>query len=211
MYVKGMNQAKLVEIRKTAGNFLTQPVVKLLARTRISPNAITWLGFLLTLVAAALIGCGNLFVGGIIVLVAGFFDIVDGAVARSTNQVSRFGAILDSTLDRLSEAALLLGILVIFAWGQSVTGVFLVGLALVGSIMVSYLRAKVEVLGIECKVGLFTRSERVIVLALGLLLSRFNYALMIALAIIVSFIFFTVGERLVYARRQTKRDQLKNI
>lgn len=211
MYVKSMNQAKLVEIRKTAGNFLTQPVVKLLGRTRISPNAITWLGFLLTLVAAALIGCGNLFVGGIIVLVAGFFDIVDGAVARSTNQISRFGAILDSTLDRLSEAALLLGILVIFAWGQSVTGVFLVGLALVGSIMVSYLRARVEVLGIECKVGLFTRSERVIVLALGLLLSRFNYALMIALVIIVSFSFFTVGERLVYAWRQTKRDQLKNI
>ncbi len=200
-----MNQTKLIEIRKTAANFLTQPIVKLLARTRISPNTITWLGFLLTLVAAALTGSGNLIAGGIMMLVAGFFDIVDGAVARSTNRVTSFGGILDSTLDRLSEAALLLGLLVVFARGQSVVGVFLVGLALVGSLMVSYLRARVEMLGIECKLGLFTRSERVIVLALGLLLSRFDYALVVALAIIVLFSFFTVGERLLYAWRQTRQ------
>lgn len=200
-----MNQTKLIEIRKTAANFLTQPMVKLLARTRISPNTITWLGFLLTLVAAVLTGSGNLIAGGIMVLVAGFLDMVDGALARSTNRVTSFGGVLDSTLDRLAEAALLLGLLAVFARGQSVAGVLLVGLALVGSLMVSYLRARVEVLGIECKLGLFTRSERVIVLALGLLLSRFDYALVVALAIIVLFSFFTVGERLLYAWRQTRQ------
>ncbi len=195
---------KLNEIRKTIADVITQPVVQLLSSARVSPNAITWFGFLLTLVAAALIGVGNLLGGGIMVLVAGFFDIVDGAVARRTNQITRFGGILDSTLDRLSEAAVLIGLLVVYAREQMVFEILLVGLALVGSLMVSYLRARVEVEGIESKIGLFTRSERVIVLSLGLLLGRFKYALVVSLAIIVLFSFFTVGERLFYAWRKTR-------
>ena len=140
----------------------------------------------------------------IVVLVAGLFDMLDGALARTTNRVTRFGGILDSTLDRLSEAVLLLGILVIYAREQQVAESLLVGVALLGSIMVSYLRARIEAIGIECKVGLFTRPERVVVLALGLLLSRFDYALVTALAIITFFSFFTTGQRLFHAWRQTR-------
>ncbi len=196
--------AKLSEVRKSLAYRFTEPVVRLLARTSITPSAITWFGFLLTVGAAALIIKGHLLAAGFVVLLAGFFDILDGALARRTNQATRFGAVLDSTLDRLSEAVLLLGVLVLYAGEQSITGILLASVALIGSLLVSYIRARAEALGLECQVGLFTRAERVIVLALGLLLSQIDYALIIALAIIVVFSFFTVGQRLLYVWRQTK-------
>ena len=197
--------AKLTEIRKALAYRFTEPVVRLLSKTPITPSAITWFGFLLTVGAAALIITGHFLVAGLVVLIAGFFDILDGALARRTNQATRFGAVLDSTLDRLSEAVLLLGILVFYAREQSITGILLVGAALIGSPLVSYIRARAEALGLECQMGLFTRAERVIVLTLGLLLSQIDYIfLFIALDIIVVFSFFTAGQRLLYVWKQTK-------
>lgn len=195
---------KLAEVRKTAAYYLTQPAVHLLAKTSITPNTITWFGFLLSVGAAALIATGHLLAAGLLVLVAGLFDLLDGALARRTNQVTHFGAVLDSTLDRLAEAVLLLGILILYAREQSVVGILLVGVALPSSLMVSYIRARAEALGLECKVGLFTRGERVIVLALGLLLSRIDYALIIALSVIVLFSLFTAGQRLLHVWHQMK-------
>ncbi len=195
---------RLSQARKAAAYYLTQPVAWLLAKTPITPNAITWFGFLVTLGATALIITRHLFAAGFVVLVAGFFDIIDGALARRTNRTTRFGAILDSTLDRLAEAVLLLGILFLYASEQSVTGVLVVGLALVSSLLVSYIRARAEALSVECHVGIFTRSERVIVLALGLLLNQFDNALVIALAVIAVFSIITIGQRLLYAWQQTK-------
>jgi CDP-diacylglycerol--glycerol-3-phosphate 3-phosphatidyltransferase len=195
---------RLAKARRTAAHYLTQPVVQLLTRTSITPNTVTWGGFLLTVGAAVLIATGHLLTAGFIVLIAGFFDMVDGALARQTDQTTRFGGILDSTLDRLAEATLLLSILFIYAGEQSVGGVLLVSATLVSSLMVSYIRARAEALGSACQVGLFTRPERVIVLALGLLLSQFAYALVIALATIAIFSFITVGQRLLYVRQQIK-------
>jgi len=199
---------KLAEVRKATANHLTRPLVQLLAKTPITPNAVTWFGFLLNVVAAILIVAGDLFAAGFVVLVAGLFDLLDGALARLTKQVTRFVAVLDSTLDRLGEAVLLLGILILYAREQSVAEILLVGIVLLSSLMVSYVRARIEILGLECKVGLFTRAERVIVLAIGLLLSQIDYAFLIAaLAIIAVFSFFTVGQRLFYGWRQTKVNQ----
>lgn len=195
---------KTVDIRKNLSQYLTLPIVKLLARTPVTPNVVTITGFLVTVVAAVFIATGDLFTGGLVVLAAGFLDMLDGALARQTNRTTRFGAVLDSTLDRLSEAALMLGILVIFVQRQMVAESLLVGITLVGSLMVSYLRARVEGLGIDCKVGLFTRAERVIVLALGLLLSQFSFALVVALVIIAFFSFFTAGQRLFHAYYHTR-------
>lgn len=194
----------LAEARRVISNRVTQPVVTLLAKTPLTPNLVTWLGFLITIGAAVLIGTEHLFAAGFVVLVAGLFDMLDGALARATGKVTRFGGILDSTLDRLSEAALLLGVLVIFVRGQQVGESILVGLALTSSLMVSYLRSRVEALGIEGNIGLFTRAERVIVLALGLLLSQFQYVLIIALSIITFFSIFTAGQRLFHAWRKTR-------
>jgi len=201
---------KLTRVRKTIGYRITEPVVQLLATMPISPNTITWLGFLLAVGAAVLIATGHLLAAGLLVLFAGIFDMLDGALARRTNRTTRFGGILDSTIDRLSDAALLLGILVLFllAGEESVLfnllaqkwSILLVGVALLVSPLVSYIRARAEAMNLECQVGLFTRAERVIVLVLGLLINQ----VVIALAIIAVFSFVTVGQRLVHVWQQTK-------
>jgi len=180
----------------------TEPVVRVLARTPVTPNALSWSGFILSLGAAALVVTGYPLVAGIVVLVAGFFDILDGALARRIKKVTPFGAVLDATLDRLSEGVVLLAILAVYAIQPSLWGVLLVGAALVLSQLVSYIRARAEAQGLECKGGIFTRAERVVVLALGLLLSYFTPALTIALAIIVLFSLVTVIQRVVYVWRQ---------
>jgi len=196
--------AKLASTRKIIAGNITQPIARLLSRTPLTPNTITWLGFGITVVAGALVVTGHLLAAGIVVLVAGFFDMLDGALARLTERVTRFGAILDSTLDRLSEAVPLLSLLAVFVRGQDFAESILVGVALLGSLMVSYIRARMEGLGIECKAGLFTRPERVIVIALGLLFSYFDPALLVALSVIIFFSWFTVVERMVYAWRHMR-------
>lgn len=194
-------------VRKTIAYYITSPVVRLLAGMHVTPDMLTWFGFLLACGTAALIFTGHLFAAGFAMLLAGFFDMLDGALARMTDRITKFGGILDSTLDRLSEAVLLLAVLYVYAAGNSVPGAVLVGLALVGSLMVSYIRARAEGAGLKCEVGIFTRTERVIVLALGLLLSRFDYALTAALMIIAVFSFITVIQRMVSVRRQTGRSE----
>ncbi len=201
---------RLPEIRRTLARYAAEPLVRFLARTPISPNALTWFGFLLTVAAAALITTGHLLAAGFTVLVAGCFDILDGALARWTNRTTRFGGILDSTLDRLSDIVLLLGILALFLLAEEQAVLFtllakewsilLVSITLAGSLLVSYIRARAEVAGLECQVGFFTRAERVIVLALGLLLNQ----VVIALAVIAAFSLITVVQRLVYVWQQTR-------
>lgn len=195
---------KLTEIRNSTSRRLTQPVAKLLARTPATPDFLSWFGFLLTLLAGALIINRSLFAAGFVVLIAGFFDMLDGALARLINRTTPFGAVLDSTLDRMAEAVILLSLLVLYTRGHSVVGSLLVGFTLLGSFMVSYIRARTEALGIECKTGIFTRPERVIILALGLLLSRIDYALITALAVTAALSFFTAIQRLVYAWQRTR-------
>jgi CDP-diacylglycerol--glycerol-3-phosphate 3-phosphatidyltransferase len=196
--------SRLEATRRLISGYIAPPLARLLARTPLTPNALTWLGFIITIGAAALIFTGHNLAAGIVALVAGFCDMLDGVLARLKGQVTRFGAVLDSTLDRLSEAVLLLALMYVFAREGQAAWSLLTGLALLGSLMVSYLRARMEGLGIECKAGVFTRPERVILVALGLLLSRFDYALVTAVGLLALFSFFTVIERLVYARRHLK-------
>ena len=196
--------SRLSEFRKILASYFTRSVVGLLARTPLTPNTITWIGFLVSVGAGVLIVTGHLFAAGFVVLAAGFFDILDGALARRTNRVTRFGAVLDSTLDRLAEAVILIGLLVMYAREPAVAEVTLVSVTLIGSQLVSYVRARAEGIGLQCEVGIFTRAERVVVLALGLLLSQFDYALIIALAIILVFSYVTVGQRLFHVWQQTK-------
>ena len=177
-------------------------MARALAKTPLTPNSITWFGFILTLGATALIVTEHLFAAGFVVLLAGFFDILDGALARLTGRVTPFGGVLDSTLDRLSDAALLVDILIYFDGETWV--LVLVFLAFVASLLVSYIRARALNAGLEPRRGIFTRSERVVVLALGLLLSHWENALIVALAVIAALSFFTAGQRLFYAWRASK-------
>lgn len=195
---------KLAEVRESAALYLSRPIARLLAKTPVTPNLLTWTGLLIAAGAVALIVTGHLLAAGFLVLISGLFDILDGALARLNNQTSRFGGVFDSVTDRLTEVALLLAILILYAREQSTLGILLTGFALPGSLLVSYIRARAEAAGLQCKVGIFTRGERVIVLALGLLLNQFDYALIAALGIIVFFSFFTAGQRLVHVWQQTK-------
>lgn len=196
----------LSRVRKATSSYLTEPAVRLLAKTSITPNAITWFGLALAVGAAILIVGGHLLVAGLVVLLAGFFDLLDGGLARYTGKATRFGAVLDATLDRVSEGVLLLGIIFLYAREAETIGVLLAGAAILASMSVSYVRARAEATGIECRVGMFTRAGRVVVLAVGLLLSQFfDNALIISLAHIVGLSSFTVGQRLVYVWRQTKK------
>ena len=196
--------AELAEVRKVLSSYLTRPVVRILTVLPVSPDFLSWLGFVIVVVAAALIATDHLFAAGFVVLLAGFFDLLDGALARQTDRSSRSGALLDSTLDRLSESLLLLSVLFIYARDGATHEIILVGIVIVLSLMVSYLRARGEALGVDCRVGIFTRAERVIVLALGLLLSQFSQALTIALIIIAALSFVTAVQRVVYIRRHLK-------
>jgi CDP-diacylglycerol--glycerol-3-phosphate 3-phosphatidyltransferase len=141
---------KLTEVRKSAYR-ITEPLVPFLKRRHITPTTLTWTGFAISLGAAALIATGHLFLAGFVVLVSGFFDMLDGALARHTNKVTRFGAVLDSTLDRVSEAVLLLAILAFYltSVNQPSLGILITGLALIASPLVSYVRAKAEAIGLE--------------------------------------------------------------
>lgn len=169
---------------------------------------VTWFGFILILVASVLAGSGHPFAAGWVVLLSGFFDIIDGALARSTNQVTRFGGILDSSLDRISEAAILIGIMSYFLFFSASDVVpwivLMIGAAMIFSFMVSYVRARAEGAGLECQVGIFTRAERVIILALGLLLSSIPLVLVIALIIITVLSIVTFIQRLTHVYQNTK-------
>ncbi len=146
----------------------------------VTPNAVTVAGFLLTLLSTVMLGMGMLFWGGIVLWAASMFDMLDGALARYANQVSPFGAFLDSTLDRYSESITFLGLVFYFSYQpESQTHLFLIFLTLIGSWMVSYTRARAEGLGIECKGGFLQRPERLTILIAGLILGQVLPALWI--------------------------------
>jgi CDP-diacylglycerol--glycerol-3-phosphate 3-phosphatidyltransferase len=184
---------------------LTEPIVERLARTQLTPNGLTWIGFAINLSAAVVIATGHPFIAGFVVLAGGFCDMLDGSLARRTGRVSRFGAVLDSTTDRISEAALLLGVLIYFLLSPNPSpwDILMVGLALAASPLASYIRSRAETIGLDCKVGIFTRSERVVALMIGLWLHRFDYALFVVLGLIAILGFVTAGQRLHYVRKHT--------
>ncbi len=158
---------------------LTEPLGRTIARTGITPNMITVLGLVGAIGAAVLVARGQFLAGGILMVVAAGLDLFDGMVARASGQVTVFGGIFDSLFDRLSEAAVLGGLLFRLASQGKREEVTLTFAAAVGSILVSYLRARAEAAGLELREGLFTRPERVIVLGVGLIFSIVRIALWI--------------------------------
>jgi len=155
---------------------LAEPIGRVVARTRVPPNFLTVLGFLSNVVIAWLLSDGHFLLGGLLIPVAGTFDLLDGAVARVTGRVTSFGALLDSTLDRLSEAVLLFGLLVFFAkhtatLENATLGMVLIFTIVVGSMLISYIRARAEGIGLDAEVGIMRRTLRILTLAIGLMVS----------------------------------------
>lgn len=152
------------------GKRIISAMVRGLARSRINPNALTFMGLLMNIGCGVLFGYGMFVKAGLLMILANIFDMFDGQVARLRGRVTRFGAFFDSVIDRYSDVIVFVGIMVYYARntaGHSTLLVALTGLALVGSVMISYSRARAESLDIACKVGFLERPERVVLLIIG--------------------------------------------
>lgn len=156
---------------------LMKPIARFISRTGISPNALTIIGFFLTVGVAYVLSLGYLQIGGILVLLATAFDALDGTLARMSGRTSRFGAFLDSTLDRFAEAVIYLGLLIYVTQQDASLEAILIYITIVGSLMVSYTRSRAEEMGISLTQGLLTRLERILLLVLGLILNQLTVAL----------------------------------
>lgn len=149
---------------------LLETIARLFQRLGMTPNQLTLLGLLLQAGVAGVIALGYLPLAGVLLIFSAIFDSFDGALARLTGQTSRFGAFFDATIDRYAEALVLFGLLIYFSGQPDSRGeVLLIYIAVVGSLLVSYTRAKAESLAIPCSEGILTRAERVALLVIGLI------------------------------------------
>ncbi|HEY7021539.1 MAG TPA: CDP-alcohol phosphatidyltransferase family protein [Ktedonobacterales bacterium] len=195
------------DLQKRAREF-AERLVRPLASLGLTPNMATFLGFLFSCVTAVVLATGNLRIGAVMVLLSGAFDMVDGALARVRNQKTTFGAFFDSTLDRYSEAVVLLGLIVFALTAPALPQrnwiVALAYVAGIGSLMVSYTRARAEGLGLDAKSGLLARPERVILLAAGLLIGGQDWLLWTLLALAAASVLTSI-QRIVAVRRVALR------
>jgi CDP-diacylglycerol--glycerol-3-phosphate 3-phosphatidyltransferase len=177
------------------------PIGRLVGNLGISPNALTVIGYLLSLLVAYVLATGRLQAGGVLVAVAALFDALDGTVARATGQTSTFGAFFDSVMDRFSEATVLFGLFLWYSQIGARTELALIYVTIVGSLMVSYARARAEGLGVQCKVGLLTRFERIALLVIGLTIQQVSLMLWV-MAVLTN---FTALQRTYHVWRHTKQ------
>jgi CDP-diacylglycerol---glycerol-3-phosphate 3-phosphatidyltransferase len=176
-------------------------IVRALALSKIHPNVLTFIGLLINVAAAVLLGTGQFRTAAYVIIGAGIFDMVDGRVARETNRVTRFGGFFDSVLDRYSDLALLMGLLV---WYGSINRPFYVVLTAVvmaGSVMVSYTRARAENTIPTCKVGFMERPERIVLVIIGALFDRMAPVLWV-IALLSN---LTVIHRMLFTWQEAKR------
>lgn len=185
---------------------LAEPVARLVAKTGVPPNAVTITGFLLIIGVAWVLSQGHFLLGGFLMVMASSLDFIDGALARVTGKSTRFGALLDSTLDRCSEAVLLFGLLWFYARQQATMEMLLIFAIIVGSLLVSYVRARAEGLGLDAEVGIMRRTMRILTLALGLVLSPIGHALLVILWILAILTNLTAVYRLLHVWRHTRKE-----
>ncbi len=185
---------------KEALRQLLHPLVRLLSAMRVRPDSLTATGWTLATVAAVLFALGHVRTAGAVMLFAGLFDALDGAVARESGRMSAFGAFLDSTLDRLSESAIFAGVIFFYAASARPFEALLTGVAMAFSLGTSYARARAEGLGIPCEVGLLERAGRVVIL------SVFSLAgfLTTGIALVAAGALITTAQRILHVRRLTR-------
>ena len=176
-------------------------IVRGLALSRMHPNVLTFLGVVINIVAAYMLAVGQFRWGGAVIIGAGLFDMVDGRVARETNRVTRFGGFFDSVVDRYSDLALLVGLLVWYGSINRPAYVVLTAIAMIASVMISYTRARAENSIPMCKVGFLERPERVVLVIIGALFDRMAPVLWV-LAILGN---ITVVHRMIFTWQESKR------
>jgi len=182
-------------------NKIIRLIVRGLALSRIHPNVLTFLGLVINVAAAYLLAVGQQRWAGVVIIGAGLFDMVDGRVARETNRVTRFGGFFDSVLDRYSDLALLIGLLVWYGSINRPLYVVLTALVMAASVMISYTRARAENSIPTCKVGFMERPERVVLLIIGALANRMSAVLWV-IAVLGN---LTVVHRMVFTYQEARR------
>ncbi|MBP1610082.1 MAG: Phosphatidylglycerophosphate synthase [Acidobacteria bacterium] len=180
------------------GKFILDQIVKFLSRFKINPNILTFLGVLISFWAAWEFSYGAFFEAGLVIILAGLFDMLDGEVARVTRSATDFGAFYDSVIDRYSDVIILQGLMVYYARKQMLGYVVLVGVVFMGAVLTSYTRARAESLIPTCKVGFMERPERIVLLIIGALSNRMEAVLWI-LAILGN---WTVIDRIYYTWKE---------
>jgi CDP-diacylglycerol--glycerol-3-phosphate 3-phosphatidyltransferase len=191
-------------------------LVSVFRESPITPNMLTLFGLVITGVGALLVATGQLLPGGLVLMIAGFFDIFDGALARASGKVYRYGAFLDSTVDRYSEGVVYLGILIYFLRHHDGLQPIIVLIALAGSFLVSYVRARAQSLGFTCDVGILARPERVVIIVAGLLLESIGLRLSSWSPLTVALLILAVGTNFTAVQRvwvvwQQNRAELRAI
>jgi phosphatidylglycerophosphate synthase len=176
-------------------------IVRGLALSRIHPNVLTFIGLVINIVAAYMLAVGQFRWAGAVIIGAGLFDMVDGRVARETNRVTRFGGFFDSVMDRYSDLALLVGLLVWYGSINRPAYVVLTAIAMIASVMISYARARAENSIPMCKVGFLERPERVVLVIIGALFDRMAPVLWV-LAVLGN---ITVVHRMIFTWQESKR------
>ena len=180
---------------------LIRVIVRVLALSKINPNVLTFLGLVINMVAAGFLAVGSFRIAGGIIIFAGLFDMVDGRVARATNQVTRFGGFFDSVLDRYSDLALLVGLLVYYGTVNRPSYVVLTAVVMTASIMISYTRTRAENIIPACKVGFLERPELIVLLIIGALFDRMAPVLWV-IAVLGN---LTVIHRMIFTYQEAKR------
>jgi CDP-diacylglycerol--glycerol-3-phosphate 3-phosphatidyltransferase len=208
-----MAELKLINKHWVSGfETVIEPLARFLINLRVHPHVLTFSGLGISLLAFNFFRQGYFFSAGVMVVLAGVCDVLDGRLARETNRMSKFGALMDSTIDRYSEVLLFLGLAMFFQDKHSHI-VYLIILAIAGSFMVSYTRARAEGLGIACKVGLMKREERITYLAIGSLLGAIPkigiYFVLITIWFIAIFANVTVIQRVIFIRKEMKKAKEK--
>src|SRR5271165_2670815 len=196
---------------------ILQAIVDGLALTRISPNVLTFIGLVINTGAAILFGFANehnyvrmFLFAALVIIAAGIFDMVDGRVARQTDQVTVFGAFFDSVIDRYSDVVIFFGLLVYYARAERLFYVGLVAFVMTASLMVSYTRARAEALIGSCKVGFMERPERIVLVILGALCNRWG-VMAPALWVLALFSTITVIHRIRFTYLETERRKLAPV
>jgi CDP-diacylglycerol--glycerol-3-phosphate 3-phosphatidyltransferase len=183
---------------------LLTPLISIFAKWNFNPNAFTFAGVFITALAAAAFLMGYIRLGGIFVLLGGLCDTIDGNLARSASKATRFGALFDSAVDRYAEFIMFFGLGAHFVLINAFSTSVVVFIALCGSIMVSYCRARAESLGFDSRVGIMQRPERVVFLGLGALIHP--VALTVAVWLVAIFANFTALQRIRNAYKQDLTD-----
>jgi CDP-diacylglycerol--glycerol-3-phosphate 3-phosphatidyltransferase len=192
--------------------YLTNPIANVLISLGVTANMVTISGFIINVVAGILFAYERLILAGILIVVGGSFDMIDGAVARMRKVSDSSGALLDSVIDRYSEGAIFMGIAAYFYKSSSlysIWGILLTFATMIGSFLVSYARARSEGLAVECKVGLMQRTERLVLLAISVIANGIlknlvanNLILIMVLALLTIFTHITAVHRLIYSFRR---------